>query len=78
MYSEKSVPKRGNFYNEDWGSRILFSARTNSLEVGNWIYLFNETRDKTCSRCNMGVNETVEHILAECTAYEVDRDKVNR
>ena len=41
----------------------------NSLEVG-------DTRDKTCLRCDMRVNETVEHTLAECPAYEIDRDKL--
>ena len=78
MYSEKSVPQKENFYNGDWGSSLLFRARTNSLEVGDRTYRFNETREKTCLGCNMGVDETVEHIMAECPAYDGDRDKVIR
>ena len=76
MYLEKSVPQKENFYNGDWGSRLLFRARTNSLEVRDRTYRFNETREKTCLGCNMGVDETVEHIMAECPAY--DGDKVIR
>ena len=76
MYSEKSVPKRENFYDGDWGSRLLFRARTNSLEVGDRTYRFNDTTYKTCLRFDMRVDETVEYIMAECPAYEVDRERV--
>ena len=78
IFSEKSVRKRINFYNGVWGCRLLFMARTNSLEAGNRNYRFNETKDKTCLRCNIRVDESVEHILTECPAYEVDMDKLIR
>ena len=68
MYSEKSIPKREKFYNGDWRSRLLFSARTNSLEVEDRTYRFDESRDKICLRCYMRVDETEEHTLVECLA----------
>ena len=35
LYSLKGKPKRELFYNEDWGSSLLFKARSNSFEVND-------------------------------------------
>ena len=78
MYSEKSIPKKKKIYNGHWVCKLLFRARKNSLEVRDRTYRFNETRDKTCLECNMGVDESGKHIIAECPAYDVDRYKVIR
>ena len=46
LYSLKGKPKRELFYNEDWGSSLLFKARSNSFEVNDRTYRFRESRDR--------------------------------
>ena len=77
MYSGKHMPKREVFYNGNWGSQLLFKARTNSLEINDRTYRFNGIGNKACQNCTMlGVDETLDHLMVECPAYEQCRDWV--
>ena len=78
LYSSKGKPKKEIFYNGDWGSSLLFKARSNSLEVNDRTYRFRESRDRNCMVCNMRVRETLDHLFVECPAYEQARDGVTR
>ena len=69
MYSSKSHPKRELFFNGNWGSTLLFKSRTNSLELNNRTFRFNEGRTKTCEACRIGADETLHHFMMECHAY---------
>ena len=74
MYSEKEKPKKEIFYNGNKGSSLLFKARTNSLEINDRTYRFNGSRDRWCKMCNRGVEETLDHVIVECSAYDTARD----
>lgn len=76
MYGKKVKPNKELFYNGDWGSSLLFKARSGSLELNSRTYRYNENRDKKCRMCNLdnGVDETIHHVMIECTGYEEPRD----
>merc|ERR1719154_70437 len=75
MYSEKAAPRKEVFYSGNKGSSLLFKARTNSLEVNDRTYRFNENRERLCKMCNMGVEETLDHLIVECPVYDIARVK---
>ena len=54
LYSLKEKPKK-MFYNEDWGSSLLFKARSNLLEVNDRTFRIRESREENCKVCNMRV-----------------------
>ena len=69
MYSEKVAPRKKLFYSGNKGSSLLFKTRTNSLEANDRTYRFNESRETICKMCNMQVEETSDHLLAECPTF---------
>ena len=73
-YNYKKVPKHEFFYSGDLGSSLLFKCRTNSLEVNFRTYRWNESRSKLCSRCNLNLEETIRHLITECSYYEEERE----
>ena len=67
------MPKRGVFYNVNWESRLLISARTNSSEINDRTYRLSAIGNWACRICTslLEVNETtLEYLMTECTAYE--------
>ena len=78
LYSNKVTPRKEVFFNGNWGSELLFKARSNSLEINERTYRFNERREKTCYICNMAVNETLDHLMTECPTYDQDRVGIMR
>ena len=74
MYSQKAAPKKEIFYSGDMGSSLLFKARTNSLEINDRTYRYNESRDKLCKMCNRRAEETLDHLITDCSAYDSARD----
>ena len=75
MYSEKVAPMKDIFYSGNKGSSLLFKVRTNSQEVKDRTYRFNENRDRLCQMSNMVVEETLDHLIVECLAYDITRVK---
>ena len=43
--------------NGNWGSYLSFQAISNSSEINDRTYRFNDGREKSCFICNMKVNE---------------------
>ena len=74
-YQSKIVPKKEQFYDGSLGSALLFKARTLSLEVNRRTYRWNDTGSKKCDKCNLDVNESVFHFMAECPKYDQPRDQ---
>ena len=71
-YSRKQQPERIDWHVGDWGSKLLFKARTGTLEVNGRN---REEQQQECSVC-VGVKETVEHMIAECDMYEEYREQL--
>ncbi|KAF2366571.1 hypothetical protein FHG87_002672 [Trinorchestia longiramus] len=69
-YASKNVPKFEMFYNESFGSQLLFAVRCTALSVNRHTWRWKEGNTKLCLQCNRGVEETVEHIILECSNYE--------
>jgi len=75
FYRSKEKPSWENFYDGSWGSKLLFKARSGSLEVNGRVARFTD-RDVWCERCSTGGNqieETIEHLISECDRYEDER-----
>ena len=68
MCSEKVALRKEKFYSGNKGSSLLFRARTNSSQVNDRTYRFNENRERICKMCNMEVQETLDHLIVECPA----------
>ena len=73
-YALKECPKTEPCYDGSLGSELLFKARTKSLELNSGTYRWENNGEKTCRKCDTGVDETVEHVLLECVKYERDRE----
>ena len=74
-YKIKEKPKRENIYDGSWESKLLFKARTDSLEVNEKRRKWGGENDK-CEKCEDGRDrqiETLEHLMTECKAYEDER-----
>ena len=55
----------------DWGSKLLFKARTGTLELDGR----NREGDQICC-CRAQNNETVQHMIVECSNYERQRARL--
>ena len=49
-------------------------ARTGSLELNVRSYRWNQEGTKNCLMCRCGDEETIEHCMVECKAYDDERD----
>ena len=68
-YSRKQKPGRIEWHVGDWGSKLLFKARTGTLDLNGRN---RNVQEQSCSLC-VGVKETVEHMMVECSRYEEER-----
>ena len=57
------------FFNGNWGSVLIFKPRSNSSEINDRTYRFNNRREKISYKCNMKVNETLDHLMTEYPPY---------
>ena len=74
LYAKKKVPAFESFYDGSWGSSLLFKARSGSLETDDRTYRYRGDGNRICVNCNLGIAETVKHIMAECPAYDRARE----
>ena len=56
-------------YDGRWESVLWFRARTDSLEINGRAHHWEE-REDTCRVCELGVRESVEHVVLECSRCE--------
>lgn len=68
-YREKEKPEGVTWHVGDWGSQLLYQARTGTLEVNG---RHREVENQSCS-CRTGEKETAEHLIVECNNYESQR-----
>ena len=62
------------YYDGSWSSELLFKTRSQSLEVNARTYRWNTDKSKECKVCNRKENESVFHVIVECTKYERERN----
>ena len=73
LYRCKERPASEQMYCGDYGSELLFKARTRSLHLNARTHRWNDNRSKECRRCAMRADETVEHFMMECGHYSSER-----
>ena len=80
LYTKKEMPRREEFYDGGWESKLLFKARSNSLEIGErknrWTG--EEEYCKGCLEYGDRITESIEHIIIECPRYFEEREKLIR
>jgi len=72
FYKEKKEPMKEVFYDGSFEGKLLFRARSGSLEVNGRTYRWNGGRED-CQNCCYGGKETIEHFMIECNRYEEER-----
>lgn len=72
-YKEKETPAYESWYDGSLGSDLLFRARAQCMDVNVRNYRWSESGSKMCQMCDMGEDETVEHVLLECEKYDRER-----
>ena len=71
----KEKPRREEWHDGGLGSRLLFRARAGAWELNDRVGRWNGS-GKECKKCWVGgerVEETTEHLITECKAYERER-----
>ncbi|KAF2357806.1 hypothetical protein FHG87_011432 [Trinorchestia longiramus] len=58
------------------GSQLLFAVRCKALSVDRCTWRWNEGNTKLCLQCNRAVEETVEHLVLQCSNYEHERESL--
>ena len=56
----------------------LSECRAQCMDVNARNYRWSESRSKVCQMCDMGEDETVEHVVLECDKYDRDRMEMMR
>ncbi|KAF2354348.1 hypothetical protein FHG87_014893 [Trinorchestia longiramus] len=75
-YASKNVPRFEMFYDRSFGSQLLFTVRCKALSVNRRTWRWNEGNTRLCLQCNRGVEETVEHLVLECSKYEQEQESL--
>ena len=78
-YKNKEKSHKESFYNGDWGGKLLFKARSDTLELNSKQTWRGHGRE--CQRCSTGnqlTEETLEHFLTECEWYTDERSVLIR
>ena len=72
FYGNKERPMMEEYYDGSYQGKLLYRARSGSLEVNGRTYRWNGGREN-CQNCVEMVKETIEHVIIECDRYEVER-----
>ena len=72
-YREKEAPMFVRWYDGSLFGDLLFRARAQYMDVNARNYRWSESRSKVCQMCDMGEDETVEHVVLKCEKYDRDR-----
>lgn len=68
VYKRKQKPEKVNWYQGDWGSKLLFKLRTGS----KWERLAGPKLQLLCR----GEGNHIEHLIVACTRYEEERQRL--
>ena len=71
-YRKKQKPEKENWYQGDWGGKLLFKARSGTLEIKGRN---RDGQDQNCHYCP-GERETIEHLIVACRGYEAERQRL--
>ena len=72
-YKGKLEIRKEDMYDGDWGGKLLFKARSGSLEVNGK----NRERDKQgCKLCGEE-KETIDHLIIECEKFDEERQALD-
>ncbi|KAF2346312.1 hypothetical protein FHG87_022932 [Trinorchestia longiramus] len=75
-YVSKNVPRFEMFYDGSFGSQLLFAIRYKALSVNRCKWRWNEGNTRLCLQCNRRVEETIEHLVLECSKYECEQESL--
>ena len=64
------------WYDGSLGGDLLFRARAQCMDVNERHYRWFESRSKVCQMCDMGEDESMEHVILECEKYERDKMEI--
>lgn len=74
VYSQhKATPAPESFYEGDKASGLLFQARTGSLPTRKRLSELFGRDSPTCTLCNSGKDEDIDHILRFCPALHISQ-----
>ena len=68
-YRNKKMIGREEWYQGDWAGKLLFKARSDTLELNGRN---RDVREQRCQLCNEE-KETLEHFIIECEKYRKQR-----
>ena len=69
-YREKEAPMFVRWYDGSLGGDLFFRAKPQCMNVNAHNCRWLESRNKVCQMCDMGEDETVEHVVFECQMYD--------
>ena len=72
-YRCKEKPKYEMWYDGSLGGDLLFRARAQCLDVNARTYRWSESGERKCEKCDANVDETVMHVMLECSEYVEER-----
>ena len=73
-YSGKEEIRKEDWYHGEWASKLLFRARSGTLEVDGRNRNGQEQGCKLCGE----EKETLEHLVIECEGYKEERRLLDR
>ena len=71
-YKSKTNIKKEDWYKGNWGGKLLFKARSGTLEVNGRKREMNEQGCKFCEE----EKETLEHFIIECDKFRTQRQEL--
>ena len=78
-YKSKEKPRWENYYDGSWEAKLLFKAKSESLEVNCRTYRWNNGGVWWCEKCSreeIPIREDVKNIILECMAYNNEREEL--
>ena len=80
-YKEKEKPKKEDAYNGSWESSLLFKMKSDSLEINSRRRRWGIDGNDKCEGCfhnGLHIEETLEHLIMECSQYDTERACLER
>ena len=77
-YKNKQMPRHECMYEGSYDSEFLFKARSQSLEVKTRTCRWSIDGSRECKICDIGVKESMFHLIVECSGYANERGMLMR
>ena len=75
-YRGRDKPAKSDIWDGSKGSKVLFQARAGVLNVEKRKQKWTSGSDGKCKVCNIGVDETIEHMVLWCSGYREKRERL--